>query len=90
MAMMAGGPAAEETKGSRTCACRVVSRKTQSLPRSPQQQRSKYKAAWLEAMKIELHGHKTTGSYEPATPPRGRKPVGAKWVFFYKTDKDGR
>ena len=40
-------------------------------------------------MKTELDGHKTTGTYEAATPPRGRKPVGAKLVFSYKTDKDG-
>ncbi|CAN0599698.1 unnamed protein product, partial [Laminaria digitata] len=39
--------------------------------------------------KIELDGHKTTGTFEAATPPKGRKPVGAKWVFTYKTDKDG-
>ncbi|CAM9400223.1 unnamed protein product, partial [Laminaria digitata] len=36
-----------------------------------------------------LDGHKTTGTYEAAPPPEGRKPVGAKWVFTYKTDKDG-
>ena len=52
-------------------------------------QRSQYKAAWHEAMKIELDSHKTTGTYEAATPSRGRKPVGAKWVFSYKADKDG-
>ena len=40
-------------------------------------------------MKVELDGHKTTGTYEAATPPRGRKPVGAKWAFSYKTNKDG-
>ena len=40
-------------------------------------------------METELDGHKTTGTYKAATPPRGRKPVGAKWVFSYKTDKDG-
>ena len=40
-------------------------------------------------MKVELDGHKTTGTYEAATPPRGRKPVGAKWMFSYKTNKDG-
>ena len=40
-------------------------------------------------MKVELDGHKTTGTYDAATPPRGRKPVGAKWVFSYKTNKDG-
>ena len=42
-----------------------------------------------EAVKVELDGHKTTGTYEAATPPRGRKPVGAKWAFSYKTNKDG-
>ena len=52
-------------------------------------ERSKYKAAWREAMKSELDGHKTTGIYEAATPPRGRKPVDAKWVFSCKTNKDG-
>ena len=51
--------------------------------------RDRYKAAWHEAMKVELDGHKTTGTYDAATPPRGRKPVGAKWVFSYKTNKDG-
>ena len=40
-------------------------------------------------MKIELDGHKRTGTYEAATPPRERKPAGAKWVFSYKMDKDG-
>ena len=51
--------------------------------------RSQHKVAWHEAMKIELDGHKTTGTYEAATPPRGRKPVGAKCFFSCKTDKDG-
>ena len=40
-------------------------------------------------MKIELDGHKTTGAYEAAPPPRGWKPVGAKWVFSFKTNEDG-
>ena len=44
---------------------------------------------WREAIKSELDGHKTTGTYKAATPPRERKPVGAKGVFSYKTDKDG-
>ena len=52
-------------------------------------ERSKYKVAWHEAIKIELDGHKTTGTYDAATPPLRRKPVGAKWVFTCKTDKDG-
>ena len=40
-------------------------------------------------MKIESGGHKTTSAYDTTTPLRGRKPVSAKWVFSYKTDKDG-
>ena len=44
-------------------------------------ERSLYRAAWREAMKTELDGHKTTGTYKSATPPRGRKAVGSKWVF---------
>ena len=52
-------------------------------------ERSRYKAAWRKSMKTELDGHKTTGTYEAATPPRRRKPVGATWVFSHKTDKDG-
>ena len=51
-------------------------------------ERSQYKAAWHEAVQIELDSHNTTGIYEAATPPLGRKPVGAKWMFTYKTDKD--
>ena len=35
-------------------------------------ERSKYKAAWCDAMKIELDGHKTIGTYETATPSLGR------------------
>ena len=52
-------------------------------------ERSKCRAAWHETTKIELGGHKTTGTYEAARPPPGRKPVGAKWVVAYETDKDG-
>ena len=52
-------------------------------------ERSKYIPAWCEAKKSEVGGHKTTGTYETTTPPRGRKHVGANWVFSCKTDKDG-
>ena len=49
-------------------------------------ERSQYEAVWHEAMKIELDGHKTTGTYETATPPQGRKPVAAKGLFTCKTN----
>ena len=40
-------------------------------------------------MKSMLDGHQATITYEATTPPRGRKPVGERWVFSYETDKDG-
>ena len=80
MAMMAGGPAAEEIKGeSNACMPRGFPEDEEPPPQSVADvERSHYKAAWRTAMKTELDGHKTTGTYEAATPPRGRKPVGAK------------
>ena len=41
---------------------------------------SQYKAARHEAMHIVFDCHTTTATYEAATPPRGQKSVGAKWV----------
>ena len=49
----------------------------------------KVQAAWREAMMSKLDRHKTTGTNEAAAPPRGWKPVSAKWALSYKTDKDG-
>ena len=91
MAMMAGGPAAEENKGeSNVCMPSGFPEDVEPPPQSVADvERSQYKAAWRKAMKTELNGHKTTGTYEAAPSPGGRKPVGAKWVFSYKTDKDG-
>ena len=91
MAMMAGGPAAEENKGeSNVCMPRGFPEDVEPpLQSVADVKRSQCKAAWRKVMKSELDGHKTTGIYEAATPPRGRKPVGAKWVFSCKTGKDG-
>ncbi|CAN0365838.1 unnamed protein product, partial [Scytosiphon promiscuus] len=50
---------------------------------------AEYKAAWQEGTARELEGCKTTVTYETATPPQGRKPVGLKFVFTDKTDTDG-
>ena len=93
MAMMAGGPAVEDNKGKlRVCMLSVFPEDVEPPPQSVADvERSKYKAAWREAMNNELDGGKTTGTYEAAAPPqrrKGRKPVGAKWVFSYTTDKD--
>ena len=90
LAMMAGGP--DETKGELSVCMRSgfqadLEPTSQSVA---DVERSKYKVACQqEAIRIVLDGHKTTGTYEAATPPQGRKPVGAKWVFTYKTDGDG-
>lgn len=51
-------------------------------------ERSRCNVAWHEATKVELGGHKLTGIYEAATPLQGRQPVGEKWVFTCKMDKD--
>lgn len=39
---------------------------------------------------MELGGHRTTGTYDAATPPHRRIPLGSKWVLStrYKPDKD--
>ena len=91
MVMMAGGPAAEENKGE--LSVRMPRHFPDDVEPSPQSlsdvESSQYKVAWHETMKVELDGHKTTGTYDAATPPRGRKPVGAKWAFSCKTNKVG-
>ena len=91
MAMMTGGSAVGKNKGELSVF--VPSGFPGDAGPPPQSvanvERSICKAAWREAMKSGLDGHETSGTYEAATPPRGRKSVGGKWVFSYKTDKDG-
>ena len=91
MAMMAGGPAVEGNKGdSNACMPSGFPKDVEPLPQSVADlPRYQYKSAWRKAVKNNLEGRNTTGTYEAATPPRGRKPVGEKLVFWYKTDKDG-
>ena len=64
MAMMAGGPDAEENKGE--LSVRMPSCLPEDVEPPPQSvadvERSSYKAAWHEAMEVELYGHKTTGN----------------------------
>ena len=91
MAVVPGGPAVEENEGeSNVCMPRRFSEDAEPSPQYVADvERSKYKTVWSNAMNTELDGHQTTGTYEAATPPREWKPVGVKWVFSYKTDKDG-
>ena len=91
MAMMAGGPAAEANKGeSNECMPSGFPEDVEPPPQSVADvERSQYNAVRRKAVKTELDGHKTIGTYEAATPPRGREPVGAKWAVSYKADKDG-
>ena len=82
MASMAGGPAVENKGKVRVCILCGFPEDVKPPPQSVADvERSQCKTAWHEVMHIELDGHKTTGTYEAATPPRGGKPVGAKWVF---------
>ena len=92
MTILAGGRAAEENKGEvgvwmPSGFPEDVEPPTQSVTDA---ERSRYKVGWREAMKSELDGHKTTGTYDAATPPHRWKPIGARWMFLYKTNKDGR
>lgn len=88
MTMMAGRPAENEGKLS-VCTLSVLSAVVESHPQSAADvERSLYQAAWREAMMIELVGPKTTGTYEAAIPPQGRKSVGAQWVLTDKTHTD--
>ena len=89
MAMMAGGPAVEENK-EELSVCIPSGPPEEPPPQSVADvERSQYTVAWRDAMKNELDGHETTGTYEAATPPRGRKPEDTRWGFSCKTDKDG-
>ena len=76
--LLAGGP--DVAKG--ILSVRMLGGFTQDVDQPPQPvanvERSPYKAAWHDAMKIVLDGHKTTGTYEAATLPQERKPVGAE------------
>ena len=75
LALMAGGPAADKKE---EFSARAPSGFPEHVEPPPQSvadvERSQYRAAWQETMKIELDGHKTTGTYEAATPPQGQKP----------------
>ena len=74
MTTMAGRPAVEDNKGELS-AC-MTSGFPEAVEPPPQSvadvKRSQYKEASREAMKSELDGHKPTGTYEAATPLRGR------------------
>ena len=52
-------------------------------------EQSEYKEGWKKAMAVELDGHEKTGTFVVAELPKGRKAVGSRWVFNFKTDKDG-
>ena len=86
--MMAGGPV--DNKGElKVCMRSGFPADVEPPPQSAADvERSKSKAACHAAVNIELNVHKTIGTYEAATPPFEWKPVGAMWVFTYKTDKD--
>ena len=91
MSRMTRGPAAEKSTGESNVL--MPSDFPEDVKPPPQSvvdvEHSQYKAAWRDDMITELDGHKLTATYEAATPSRRRNPVGAKWLFSYKADKDG-
>ncbi|CAB1102912.1 unnamed protein product [Ectocarpus sp. CCAP 1310/34] len=51
---------------------------------------SKYKVFWETAMKKEIDGHDKTGTFTKVKElPEGRKAIGSKWVFSWKTNEKG-
>ncbi|CAN0465559.1 unnamed protein product, partial [Discosporangium mesarthrocarpum] len=50
---------------------------------------SEYSDVWFEAMDRELTGMLRADAFALAALPPGRKAVGAKWVFKWKTDEMG-
>ncbi|CAB1117896.1 unnamed protein product [Ectocarpus sp. CCAP 1310/34] len=51
---------------------------------------SKYKVFWEAAMKKEIDGHDKTGTFTKVKElPEGRKAIGSKWVFYWKTNENG-
>ncbi|CAB1102398.1 unnamed protein product [Ectocarpus sp. CCAP 1310/34] len=51
---------------------------------------SKCKVFWEAAMKKEIDGHDKTGTFTKVKElPEGRKAIGSKWVFSWKTNEKG-
>ncbi|CAB1099569.1 unnamed protein product [Ectocarpus sp. CCAP 1310/34] len=51
---------------------------------------SKYKVFWEAAMEEEIDGHDKTGTFTKVKElPEGRKAIGSKWVFSWKTNEKG-
>ncbi|CAN0378943.1 unnamed protein product, partial [Discosporangium mesarthrocarpum] len=52
--------------------------------------KSEYSNVWEDAMADEFNGLLSVGAFSLATPPSDRKPIGAKWVFKWKSDEWGK
>ena len=52
--------------------------------------KSRYKGAWLWAMKEELKGLKDSGTFKVLDGlSEGEKAIGSRWVLSYKSNRDG-
>ncbi|CAN0134744.1 unnamed protein product [Discosporangium mesarthrocarpum] len=51
--------------------------------------KSVYSSVWLDAMENEFDGELSVREFTQANPPTGRKPIGAKWVFKWKSGEEG-
>ena len=47
------------------------------------------KVQWVKAMETEMKSLQENEVWDLVELPRGRNPVGSKWVFKVKTDEDG-
>jgi hypothetical protein len=46
-------------------------------------------SVWREAMEREMDSLRTRNAFEPTVLPKGRKPIGVRWVYAYKYNPDG-
>ena len=44
---------------------------------------------WYKAAQDEIQSHLENGTWELTTLPKGRKPIGSRWVFRVKKNPDG-
>ncbi|CAM9211194.1 unnamed protein product, partial [Discosporangium mesarthrocarpum] len=51
--------------------------------------KSEYSSVWEDAMADEFNGLLSVGAFSLSTPPSDRKPIGANWVFKWKSGECG-
>ena len=65
-------------------------REVESPPTTVQDvEKSEYREVWSSAMRAELNGHETAGTFSSNDIPKNVNIITAKWVFSWKTDSRG-